>query len=157
MLQLTYHILLHLRRHCNHLCLNLHRPTTRLQFLLQHLRIRATSIAATSDGDGAKNSSGGMSPTKKAEIILSDLGYLWRSGCSFFLKLLKRKISTEEKRKLGVALTRLSPEDLSKALDIVAQNNPGFQATADEVDLDIDAQVIIFIIDQLGLIHTNAR
>ncbi|BFG20399.1 hypothetical protein CerSpe_066730 [Prunus speciosa] len=66
-------------------------------------------------------------------------------------------MSTEEKRKLGVALTRLSPEDLSKALDIVAQNNPGFQATADEVDLDIDAQVIIFIIDQLGLIHTNAR
>ncbi|XP_034206361.1 transcription factor GTE1-like isoform X3 [Prunus dulcis] len=51
-----------------------------------------------------------------------------------------RKMSTEEKRKLGVALTRLSPEDLSKALDIVAQNNPGFQATADEVDLDIDAQ-----------------
>ncbi|PQQ17997.1 transcription factor GTE1 isoform X2 [Prunus yedoensis var. nudiflora] len=51
-----------------------------------------------------------------------------------------RKMSTEEKRKLGVALTRLSPEDLTKALDIVAQNNPGFQATADEVDLDIDAQ-----------------
>ncbi|KAM1708083.1 hypothetical protein ACFX15_001076 [Malus domestica] len=51
-----------------------------------------------------------------------------------------RKMSTEEKRKLGVALTRLSPEDLSKALEIVAQSNPGFQATADEVDLDIDAQ-----------------
>ncbi|KAL6288726.1 hypothetical protein ACE6H2_006236 [Prunus campanulata] len=49
------------------------------------------------------------------------------------------KMSTEEKRKLGVALTRLWPEDLSKALDIVAQNNPGFQTTADEVDLDIDA------------------
>lgn len=52
-------------------------------------------------------------------------------------------MSTEEKRKLGAALTRLSPEDLSKALEIVAQNNPGFQATAEEVDLDIDAQVII--------------
>ncbi|KAJ4720835.1 Transcription factor like [Melia azedarach] len=51
-----------------------------------------------------------------------------------------RKTSTEEKRKLGVALTRLSPEDLSKALEIVAQSNSGFQATAEEVDLDIDAQ-----------------
>ncbi|KAJ6717720.1 hypothetical protein OIU79_005803 [Salix purpurea] len=51
-----------------------------------------------------------------------------------------RKMSSEEKRKLGVALTRLSPEDLTKALEIVAQNNPGFQATAEEVDLDIDAQ-----------------
>uniref|UniRef100_A0A2N9EV55 Bromo domain-containing protein n=1 Tax=Fagus sylvatica TaxID=28930 RepID=A0A2N9EV55_FAGSY len=51
-----------------------------------------------------------------------------------------RKISTEEKRKLGAALTKLSPEDLTKALEIVAQNNPSFQATAEEVDLDIDAQ-----------------
>ncbi|KAL5184461.1 Transcription factor GTE1 [Glycine soja] len=51
-----------------------------------------------------------------------------------------RKMSTEEKRKLGDALTRLSPEDLSKALEIVAQNNPSFQATAEEVDLDMDAQ-----------------
>lgn len=53
-----------------------------------------------------------------------------------------RKMSTEEKRKLGIALTRLSPEDLTKALEIVAENNPDFQATAQEVDLDIDAQVI---------------
>lgn len=51
-----------------------------------------------------------------------------------------RKISTEEKRNLGAALTKLSPEDLTKALEIVAQNNPSFQATAEEVDLDIDAQ-----------------
>lgn len=51
-----------------------------------------------------------------------------------------RKMSTEDKRNLGTALTRLSPEDLSKALDIVAQDNPGFQALAEEVDLDIDAQ-----------------
>ncbi|GMY08730.1 transcription factor GTE6 [Fagus crenata] len=51
-----------------------------------------------------------------------------------------RKMSTEEKRKLGAALTKLSPEDLTKALEIVAQNNPSFQATAEEVDLDIDAQ-----------------
>lgn len=53
-------------------------------------------------------------------------------------------MSTEDKRKLGAALTRLSPEDLTKALEIVAQNNPAFQATAEEVDLDIDAQVRIF-------------
>ncbi|KAL5569270.1 hypothetical protein UlMin_025845 [Ulmus minor] len=51
-----------------------------------------------------------------------------------------RKISIEEKRKLGAALSRLSTEDLSKALAIVAQNNPGFQATGEEVDLDITAQ-----------------
>ncbi|KAL1357362.1 hypothetical protein HN51_009285 [Arachis hypogaea] len=51
-----------------------------------------------------------------------------------------RKMTTDEKRKLGAALARLSPEDLSKALEIVAQNNPSFQATAEEVDLDIDAQ-----------------
>lgn len=51
-----------------------------------------------------------------------------------------RRMSTEEKRKLGAALTQLSPEDLSKALEIVAENNPSFQATAQEVDLDIDAQ-----------------
>ncbi|KAH7547935.1 hypothetical protein JRO89_XS14G0041300 [Xanthoceras sorbifolium] len=50
------------------------------------------------------------------------------------------KTTIEEKRKLGAALTRLSPEDLSKALEIVAQSDTSFQATADEVDLDIDAQ-----------------
>ena len=55
-----------------------------------------------------------------------------------------RKMSTEEKRKLGAALTQLSPDDLSKALEIVAQNNPTFLATAEEVDLDMDAQVIFF-------------
>ncbi|XP_014517885.1 transcription factor GTE6 [Vigna radiata var. radiata] len=51
-----------------------------------------------------------------------------------------RKMSTEEKRKLGDGLTRLSPDDLSKALEIVAQSNPSFQANAEEVDLDMDAQ-----------------
>ncbi|XP_070681853.1 transcription factor GTE1-like [Malus domestica] len=50
------------------------------------------------------------------------------------------KRTSSEKRKLWVTLARLSPEDLSKALEIVAQSNPGFQATADKVDLDIDAQ-----------------
>ncbi|KNA26043.1 hypothetical protein SOVF_001090 [Spinacia oleracea] len=51
-----------------------------------------------------------------------------------------RKMSTEEKRQLGIALTRLSTDDLSKALQIVARSNPGFVANAEEVDLDIDAQ-----------------
>ncbi|XP_050367760.1 transcription factor GTE1-like [Argentina anserina] len=51
-----------------------------------------------------------------------------------------RKMSFDDKRRLGTALTQLSPEDLSKALDIVAQDNPDFQATAQEVDLDIDTQ-----------------
>ncbi|KAL6504067.1 hypothetical protein OROGR_025990 [Orobanche gracilis] len=51
-----------------------------------------------------------------------------------------RHISTVEKRKLGVALSELCPEDLSKALEIVAQNNPNFQVTSEEVELDIDVQ-----------------
>lgn len=55
-------------------------------------------------------------------------------------------MSTEEKRNLGIALTKLSPDDLRRALDIVAQTNPSFQANADEVDLDIDAQVIRYYI-----------
>ena len=56
-----------------------------------------------------------------------------------------RKMTSEEKRSLGTALTQLSPEDLSKALEIVSETNPSFQATAQEVDLDIDAQVIIHL------------
>ncbi|KAL6606595.1 hypothetical protein ACP70R_042248 [Stipagrostis hirtigluma subsp. patula] len=51
-----------------------------------------------------------------------------------------RKMTTDEKRKLGAGLCHLSPEDLSKALEIVAQDNPSFQTKAEEVDLDMDAQ-----------------
>ncbi|TKY46295.1 Transcription factor GTE1 [Spatholobus suberectus] len=68
----------------------------------------------------------------EVDVILEELREMVVKRC--------RKMSTEEKRKLGDALTRLSPEDLSKALEIVAQNNPSFQATAEEVDLDMDAQ-----------------
>nr|XP_007151783.1 hypothetical protein PHAVU_004G074600g [Phaseolus vulgaris]ESW23777.1 hypothetical protein PHAVU_004G074600g [Phaseolus vulgaris] len=68
----------------------------------------------------------------EVDVILEELRETVLKRC--------RKMSTEEKRKLGDALTRLSPEDLSKALEIVAQNNPSFQATAEEVDLDMDAQ-----------------
>ncbi|KAK9704796.1 hypothetical protein RND81_07G011800 [Saponaria officinalis] len=50
-----------------------------------------------------------------------------------------RKMSTGEKRQLGTALTRLSTDDLSRALEIVAHSNPGFIVNAEEVDLDIDA------------------
>ncbi|KAG2729970.1 hypothetical protein I3843_01G267400 [Carya illinoinensis] len=66
------------------------------------------------------------------DVHLEDLRELVVQKC--------RKITTEEKRKLGAALTKLSPEDLTKALEIVAQSNPCFQATAEEVDLDMDAQ-----------------
>lgn len=52
-----------------------------------------------------------------------------------------RKISTEEKRSIGNALTLLSPEDLSKALEIIAQSNPSFQSAAEEIEIDMDAQV----------------
>ncbi|XP_078179386.1 transcription factor GTE6-like [Carex rostrata] len=51
-----------------------------------------------------------------------------------------RKMTSEEKRKLGTWLSKLSPEDLNKALEIIAQDNPNFQYTAEEVDLDMDAQ-----------------
>ncbi|KAK9734185.1 hypothetical protein RND81_04G121200 [Saponaria officinalis] len=51
-----------------------------------------------------------------------------------------RKMTTLEKRELGKALTQLSADDLRQALEIVAQSNPAFEASAEEVDLDIDAQ-----------------
>ncbi|CAL5036580.1 unnamed protein product [Urochloa decumbens] len=51
-----------------------------------------------------------------------------------------RKMTTDEKRKLGAGLCHLSPDDLNKALEIVAQDNPNFQTKAEEVDLDMDAQ-----------------
>ena len=52
-------------------------------------------------------------------------------------------MSTEEKKRLVEALTRLAPDDLDKALLIVAENNPTFQATAEHVDLDMDTQVFV--------------
>ncbi|CAL9040278.1 transcription factor GTE1-like isoform X1 [Musa acuminata AAA Group] len=51
-----------------------------------------------------------------------------------------RKMSTKEKRELSVGLSSLPPEDLNKALEIIAQNNPFFRATGEVVDLDMDAQ-----------------
>lgn len=54
-------------------------------------------------------------------------------------------MSVQDKRNIGIALTQLCPEDLSKALDIVARHNPSFHSTALEVDLDIDAQVTSYL------------
>ena len=51
-------------------------------------------------------------------------------------------MSTKEKRELSVGLSSLPPEDLNKALEIIAQNNPIFRATGEVVDLDMDAQVV---------------
>eukprot|EP00252_Welwitschia_mirabilis_P023226 TRINITY_DN6528_c0_g1_i1.p1 TRINITY_DN6528_c0_g1~~TRINITY_DN6528_c0_g1_i1.p1 ORF type:complete len:381 (-),score=116.95 TRINITY_DN6528_c0_g1_i1:271-1413(-) len=51
-----------------------------------------------------------------------------------------RMMSIEEKRLLGKSLGQLSPEHLARALQIIAQKNPNFKATEDEVEIDIDAQ-----------------
>lgn len=68
----------------------------------------------------------------EVDLYLEELRELVLQSC--------RKMTTEEKRKLGTALTQLSSDDLNKALLIVAQNNPNFQAAAEEVELDMDAQ-----------------
>ncbi|KAM7270267.1 hypothetical protein ACFE04_029481 [Oxalis oulophora] len=51
-----------------------------------------------------------------------------------------RKMTTGEKKKLSTVMSRLSAEELSKALEIVGEHNPGFQPSALEVNLDMDAQ-----------------
>ncbi|RHN50933.1 putative chromatin remodeler Bromodomain family [Medicago truncatula] len=75
-----------------------------------------------------------------------------------------RKMSTEEKRNLGIALTKLSPDDLRRALNIVTQTNPSFQANAVEADLDIDAQsqstlwrLNFFVMDALEVQSQNSE
>ncbi|KAB2010496.1 hypothetical protein ES319_D10G242200v1 [Gossypium barbadense] len=66
-----------------------------------------------------------------------------------------RKMSTKDKRNLGTAIARLSTEDLNKALEIIAQSNPGLQAMAEEVEIDIDAQVVIRV--RLATTRRNGR
>lgn len=68
-----------------------------------------------------------------------------------------RKISVEDKRNIGTALSKLPPEDLRKALEIVARNNPNFPLDEEEVNLDMDAQneltlwrLKLFVKDALG-------
>ena len=68
-----------------------------------------------------------------------------------------RKMTTEEKKRLGSAITRLSPEDINKAVDIIAQNDPTFQAAGETVEVDIDAQVSQhhLIISQFSYLHPS--
>lgn len=51
-------------------------------------------------------------------------------------------MSTEEKRRLSNAIAKLSPEDINKAVEIVAQGNPDFQAYRDDVEINMDVQVL---------------
>ncbi|GKA37466.1 transcription factor GTE1-like protein, partial [Tanacetum coccineum] len=87
----------------------------------------------------------------EVDLHLKKLKEVVLSNCSFsrnweFLNLLEtdqtRKISFEEKQTLVKILTKLSPDDLQKALLIVAQNSPNFEAACNEVELDIDTQVV---------------
>lgn len=50
-------------------------------------------------------------------------------------------MSKEEKRQLGQSLGRLPPEKLSKAIQIIAQENPSLNTFTDQVEIDIEAQV----------------
>uniref|UniRef100_A0A1J3K305 Transcription factor GTE6 n=1 Tax=Noccaea caerulescens TaxID=107243 RepID=A0A1J3K305_NOCCA len=49
-----------------------------------------------------------------------------------------RKITSEEKLNIGMALSKLSPDDLQKVLGIVAQADPNFQPKAGEVTIEMD-------------------
>ncbi|CAE6075964.1 unnamed protein product [Arabidopsis arenosa] len=49
-----------------------------------------------------------------------------------------RKITIEEKRNIGLALLKLSPDDIQKVLGIVAQADPSFQPRAEEVSIEMD-------------------
>lgn len=63
-------------------------------------------------------------------------------------------MSLEEKRHLGRSLGKLLPENLNHVIQIIAQQNPAFNALADEVDVDIDAQVCCGLIPA-HLSHLN--
>lgn len=59
------------------------------------------------------------------------------------LWMICRIMTIEEKRQLGHSLGRLPADNLQRVIQIIAQKNPGFNATADEVEVDIDAQVLL--------------
>lgn len=63
-------------------------------------------------------------------------------------------MSLEEKRHLGRSLGKLLPENLNHVIQIIAQQNPAFNALADEVDVDIDAQVCCGLVP-VHLSHLN--
>ncbi|XP_024518091.1 transcription factor GTE6 [Selaginella moellendorffii] len=50
-----------------------------------------------------------------------------------------RPMSIEEKRQLGQSLGRLPPTGLNRVIQIIAKNNPSFNAAVAEVEVDIDA------------------
>ncbi|EFJ10360.1 hypothetical protein SELMODRAFT_159527, partial [Selaginella moellendorffii] len=49
-----------------------------------------------------------------------------------------RPMSIEEKRQLGQSLGRLPPTGLNRVIQIIAKNNPSFNAAVAEVEVDID-------------------
>ncbi|KAK7329407.1 hypothetical protein VNO77_23574 [Canavalia gladiata] len=51
-----------------------------------------------------------------------------------------RKLSTQEKIAITTSFSRLTPENLMRALKIISENDPNFQLNAEEVNLDLDAQ-----------------
>ncbi|KAL2341107.1 hypothetical protein Fmac_009047 [Flemingia macrophylla] len=57
-------------------------------------------------------------------------------------RFVKEKISAREKVTLMESLPRLTPENLSKAIQIISENDPTFQPYAQEVNLDLDVQKI---------------
>lgn len=56
-----------------------------------------------------------------------------------------RKITTEEKRNIGLALFKLSAEDLQKVVGIVGQADPSFQSRAEEVHIEMDVLVNLLL------------
>lgn len=52
-----------------------------------------------------------------------------------------RKITSEEKRNIGLAFLKLSPDELQKVLGIVAQADPRFQTKAEVVTIEMDVLV----------------
>jgi len=52
-----------------------------------------------------------------------------------------RKLSRPEKLILANAFTKLSPDNIVKALEIVKETNPNFKDSIDMVTLDLDSQV----------------
>ncbi|KAJ4900158.1 Transcription factor GTE6 [Raphanus sativus] len=49
-----------------------------------------------------------------------------------------RKITSEEKRNIGLAFLKLSPDELQKVLGVVAQADPRFQTKAEVVTIEMD-------------------
>lgn len=56
-----------------------------------------------------------------------------------------RKITTEEKRNIGLGFLKLSPDDLQKVLGIVAQADSSFQPRAEEVNIEMDVLVNLLL------------